>query len=215
MSVIIPGILTNSEDDFAKRLEKAESVARLIQVDVIDGQFAPNTTIGIETIKKYPSKSLLEVQLMVAKPSVWIESLIGIDNVYRIIFPFETEESILDNVDLIKTGGKQAGISINPETTILDIADYAKYVDMLCIFSATPGFSGKKLEESVYARIMEAKRLYPNLPLEIDIGVNFETAPKLMHAGADFLVATSTLHNAEDYHVAYQKLEQAALIADN
>jgi len=82
----------------------------------------------------------------------------------------------------------------------------------LCIFSASPGFSGKKLEDHVYGRIKESKKLDPNLPIEIDIGVNSETAPLLALAGADFLVATSALHNSPDYMIAYEKLDKLARV---
>lgn len=212
MAKIVPGILTADEDDYVARLRRAEHVSDLIQVDVIDGIFAPNKTIGFDVIKKYQSSSMLEVQLMVNKPSEHIAELVNVNFVSRIIFPFETKEDISENIYTIKRSDKQVGISINPETPVTSIADYSDDIDVLCIFSASPGFSGRKLEEPVYERIKESKKLDPNLPIEIDIGVNFETTPILASSGADFLVATSALHNATDYMIAYEKLVKLAQV---
>ena len=212
MAKIVPGILTDDEDDYATRLKRAEHVSDLIQVDVIDGIFAPNKTIDINIIEKYQSTSMLEVQLMVNNPSEHIAKLVNIDFVSRIIFPFETKENIRENIYTIKQSGKQVGVSINPETPVIKIAEFADDIDVLCIFSASPGFSGKKLEDAVYGRIKESKKLDPDLPIEIDIGVNSETAPLLALAGADFLVATSALHNSPDYMIAYEKLDKLARV---
>ncbi len=210
MATIIPGILTNDEDDYVKRLRRAEHVANLIQIDVIDGQFAPNTTIGPEVIQRHPTSSMLEVQLIVKKPKIYIKKLIDLDFVSRIIFPFESDEIVEENIYLIKSNKKQVGLSINPETPISGVLGLMDDIDLLCIFSATPGFSGKKLEEPVYDRIKESKKINAALPVEIDIGVNFETAHKLAKAGANFLIATSALHNAADYNLAYEKLAKLA-----
>ena len=215
MAKIVPGILTADERDYHQRLLKAEHVSDLIQVDIIDGKFAPNNTIELDVVKKYPSSSMLEVQLMVEFPQNYINDLGNLDYVSRIIFPFEVDTNTSQDIYLIKGYGKQAGLSINPETPVSAVLHYMDDIDFLCIFSANPGFAGKKLEEAVYGRIKESKRLNPELPIEIDIGVNFETAPKLAAAGADFLVATSTLHNSDDYSLAYEKLAKAAQVSNN
>lgn len=209
MATIIPGVLTNNEDDYRERLKKAEHAAGLVQIDIIDGKFALNKTIGIEVVRKYPCKCLLEIQLMVKDPETFIRELGDLDYVSRVLFPYETE-NVRDNIYLVKKLGMQVGLSINPETQVEEIFDFASEIDVLCIFSASPGFSGKKLETAVYGRIKEAKKIYRDLPVEVDIGVNFETAPKLAAAGADFLVATSALHNSDDYYTAYNRLAKLA-----
>ena len=215
MAKIIPGILTDNESDYHSRLLRAEHVSDLIQVDLIDGKFAPNVTIGPDVVRKYPSSSMLEVQLMVEFPQNYINELVKLEYVSRIIFPFEVDSDTNQDIYLIKSFGKQAGLSINPETPVSAVLYYTDDIDFLCIFSASPGFAGKKLEEEVYGRIKESKKLNPDLPVEVDIGVNFETAPKLAEAGADFLVATSALHNSDDYRIAYEKLAKLAEISKN
>lgn len=210
MAKIVPGILTNDEVEYEKRLRTAEHVSDLIQIDVIDGKFANNTTVGSEVIMRYPSSSSLEVQLMVTNALDYIEELKGASFVSRIIVPFEGDSDVGEAIYAIKNNGKQAGLSINPQTKVKDVHGYFKNLDLLSIFAGNPGFSGQNFDERTLGRIKEAKALDPALAIEVDIGVNFETTPKIVAAGADFLVATSVLLNADDYYLAYEKLARLA-----
>ena len=210
MAKIIPGILTNNEEEYEKRLRIAEHVSDLIQIDVVDGKFANNTTVGPDVILKYPSSSSLEVQLMVLDSLDYIDKLKDADFVSRIIFPFEGESDLNEVIYAVKNCGKLAGLSINPQTKVKDVFEYFKKLDLLSIYAGNPGFTGQIFDERTLGRIKEAKELDPALAVEVDIGVNFETAVKIAEAGADFLVATSVLLNADDYYLAYQKLAQLA-----
>jgi len=210
MAKIIPGILTASENDYHKRLQMAEHVSDLIQIDVVDGKFSANTTVGTNIIKKYPTSSQLEIQLMVIYPLNYIDDLARLDCVSRIIFPFEIEGDINENIYLIKNFGKQVGISLNPETPVSVALHFFDDIDILLLMTGKPGYSGQKLGQNTYERIKQAKKLAPDLPIEIDIGVNFENAAKLASYGADFLVASSALYNAPDFYLAYEKLAKLA-----
>jgi ribulose-phosphate 3-epimerase len=210
MAKIIPGILTNNEDDYRGRLRKAEEVSDLIQIDVVDGKFSKNTTVGVNIIKKYPSSSQLEIQLMVVDPKKYIDELIGLDYVSRIIFPFEIKSAIKELIYLIKKHHRQAGLSLNPETPIEEASDCFEDIDLLLLMTGKPGYSGQKLGSSTYSRIKEAKNFSPDTPLEIDIGVDSENAAKLAAAGADFLVVSSAIYKASDFYVAYEKLAKLA-----
>ncbi len=212
MAVIIPGILTADELDYEKRLRLAEHSADLVQIDVVDGVFAPSQTIGVETIKKFGSSGNLEIQLMVAEPSKYIEDLKDLDFVSRIIFPIETEELVNANIYNIKKHKKQVGISLNPETPIEPICNYADDIDLLLLLTGKPGYSGQELGADTYNRIKVVRDLMPSVPIEIDIGVNFENAGELTSAGADFLVASSALYNSRDFHNAFEKLAKAAQV---
>lgn len=210
MAKIIPGILTNDEFEYEKRLRAAEHVSDLIQIDVIDGKFADNVTVGVEVISKYPTSSSLEVQLMVMDALGFIEKLKGISYVSRIIIPYEGESDVSEAIYEIKKSGRQAGLSINPQTKIHEVYIYLEQIDLLSIFAGNPGFSGQTFDETALERIKEAKKLDPALAVEVDIGVNIETTPRIVSAGADFLVATSALLKADDYYGAYQKLAELA-----
>lgn len=210
MAQIVPGILCASEDEYHNRLRKAEHVSDLIQIDVVDGKFAPNTTVGVEVIKKYISSSQLEIQLMVVYPLNYIDELVPLEFVSRIIFPFEIDGDVYDNIYHIKKHIKQAGLSLNPETPVSAALHFFDDVDMVLLLAGKPGFSGQQLDENVYERIRQVKKIAPSLPVEIDIGVNFENAAKLAKFGADFLVSSSAIYNAGDFHVAYEKLAKLA-----
>lgn len=210
MAVIVPGILTNDESEYHRRLLSAEYVANLIQIDVVDGKFANNITVGPQVIKKYPSSSLLEVQLMVVYPDNYIDELAPLEYVSRIIIPFEAHGDVNNEIYHIKNHGKQAGLSLNPTTPVTSAIHFFDDIDLLLLMTGIPGFSGQKLGVNTYERIAQAKKINPALPVEVDIGVNFDNAQSLSLAGADFLVASSTLYNAKDFRIAYEKLDKLA-----
>ena len=210
LAKIVPGILTDSEEEYHQRLLIAEHAADLIQIDVVDGIFSKNTTVGVDIIKKYPSSSSLEIQLMTAFPQNYINDLASLDYVTRIIFPFETNTDVNMSIYLIKGYGKQAGLSLNPTTPIEAAYHFFDDVDFLLLMTGDPGYSGQKLGENTYKRIGQVKKMVRELPVEIDIGVNFDNAQKLAQAGADFLVASSALYNAPDFKFAYDKLAKLA-----
>ena len=215
MAKIIPGILVKNEAEYHKRLLMAEYVTDLVQIDVVDGQFSTNTTVGPEIIKKYPSSSLLEIQLMVIYPENYIDDLAPLEYVSRIIVPFETDADIPSAIYHIKKHGKQAGLSLNPTTPVSAAIHFFDDIDLLLLMTGKPGFSGQKLDENTYERIRQAKKIAHELPVEIDIGVNFGNAKQLAETGADFLVASSTLYDADDFKVAYEKLAKLAEVVKN
>jgi len=210
MAKIIPGILTADEKEYQKRLLAAEHVSDLIQIDVVDGKFANNLTVGTEVIKKYQTSSMLEIQLMVVCPQNYIDELARLDYVLRIIFPFEVQGDLNEIIYHVKNHGKQVGLSINPETPVKALLHFSDDIDLLSIYAGKPGFSCQKFQESTYGRIKEAKHLLANLPVEVDIGVNETNIKKIVACGADFLVATSTLNNSPDYFLTYEKLAKLA-----
>lgn len=210
MAKIIPTILTNSEEEYLKRLRQIEHICDLIQIDIIDGKFAPNTTVGTDVIGKYPSSSLLEAQLMVNYAESYIDELVNLDYVSRIIIPIEGKSDIHELIYQIKNHGKQAGLSLNPKTSVESAHIFFEKVDFLLLLAVDPGFSGQKFQEHVIDKVREAKRLMPGLAVEIDGGVNFENAPLLTAAGADFLAANRVLYSAPDFAIAYEKLAKLA-----
>lgn len=212
MATIIPGILTNNEADYAKRLEVAGHASNLIQIDVVDGKFANNLTIGIDVIKKHICKNHLEIQLMVVDPISYIDELAKLDFVTRIIFPFEIDTPINDIIYEIKKSKKQVGLSLNPDTEIEKAQAFFDEIDLLLLMAGKPGFSGQKLGEDTYERIKKVRMQNVTLPIEIDIGVNFENAQRLAMAGANYLVASSALFGAPDFSLAYEKLANLAKI---
>lgn len=215
MAKIVPGILTDDESEYHQKLLKAEHATDLIQIDLVDGLFSANKTVGVDVVKRYPSSSMLEIQLMVNFPQNYINDLGNLDYVSRIIFPFEVDTDTGGDIYLIKGYGKQAGLSLNPDTPVAAALHYFDDIDLLLLMTGKPGYSGQKMGENTYERIKEAKKLAPNLALEIDIGVNFENANSLASTGADFLVASSALYNTDDFASSFEKLAKVAQVGNN
>lgn len=211
MAQIIPDILTASEEDYHNRLLLAEHVSDLIHVDIIDGKFADNVTIGAEIIKKYLSSSSLEIHIMAIYPQNYIDDLISVGHISRIIVPFEGESGLPEAIYHIKNHNMQVGLAINPQTSVKTVLHLLDDIDLLLLLSVEPGFSGQKFQETVIDKVKEAKKLVCDLPIEVDGGVNLENIPKLVNAGADFLAVNSALYKTSDFRNTYEKLAKLAM----
>ncbi len=210
MAQIIPAILTADERDYHDKLLIAEHVSDIIQIDIIDGKFADNTTIGVDIIKKYLTVSMLEVQLMVVNLHEYVSELVKIEHVRRIIVPSEVEGGLTEAIYEIRKCDRQVGLSLNPETPLDKAAGILGQVDMLLLLGVNPGFGGQPFQEIVLEKIRQAKKMSSGLAIEVDGGVNFQTAKKITTAGADFLAANSVLFEASDFRGAYDALSKIA-----
>ena len=141
MAKIIPAILTDSEEDYHKRLLLAEHVSDLIQIDIVDGNFAKNKTVGLDVVKKYPSSSFLEIDLLVEYPQNYIDELMFTEHVSRIIVPFECAGGLPEAIYHVKNHGKQVGISLNPDTPVGAAIHFFDEIDFLRLLAVNPGFS--------------------------------------------------------------------------
>lgn len=210
MAKIVPTILTSSEDEYSVRLSMAENVSDLVQVDIIDGKFADNATIGADVIKKYPTSANLEIHLMAVYAQNYVDELVKIDHVSRIIVPFEVEGGLSEAIYHIKNHNRQVGLSLNPSTPVKIALHLLDDVDFVLLLAVEPGFGGQAFQKQVVDKVKETKRLAPTLAVEVDGGVNFENAPKLAEVGTDFLAVNSTLFKAPDFYVAYEKMVKLA-----
>jgi ribulose-phosphate 3-epimerase len=205
MVKIAPSILSA---DFSKLGEEIIAVekggADYIHVDVMDGHFVPNITIGpliVEAIRPI-TKLPLDVHLMIENPDQYIEAFAKAGADY-ITVHVEACRHLHRTIQNIKSFGIKAGVVLNPATAVESIQHIIGDIDMVLLMSVNPGFGGQKFIPEVLPKIRKVKEMAEQKGLEIEIeidgGVNSETAKQCMEAGATVLVAGSAIYNEEDY----------------
>ena len=196
---ISPSILSA---DFSKlgeeiqNLEKAE--ADLIHIDVMDGHFVPNITIGPEVISKLRKYTSLpfDVHLMISPVDNFIKNFADAGADIITIHP-EATKDIINSIKKIKSHNKKAGISLNPETSIDKVLPVLNSIDLVLIMSVNPGFGGQKFMQETLEKVKILRKEIDNkklkVQIEIDGGINFENSKKAIKAGVDILVSGTTI----------------------
>ena len=201
---ISPSILSA---DFSKlgseiqNLEKAK--ADLIHIDVMDGHFVPNITIGPEVIKKLRKYTSLpfDVHLMIAPVDNFIKDFADAGADIITVHP-EATDNLTETIKKIKSFGKKAGVSLNPETNVDKVINVLGMIDLVLVMSVNPGFGGQKfmgetLEKVKFLR-KEIDKKKINVEIEIDGGINFDNAKLAREAGVNILVSGTTIFKQND-----------------
>jgi len=182
--------------DEIKSLEKAG--ADLIHVDVMDGHFVPNITMGPPIIKmvRKCTKLPFDVHLMISPVEKYIKAFAEAGADIITIHP-EATDNLKRAVSTIKSLGKKAGVSLNPKTPISALMDVINDIDLILVMSVNPGFAGQSFMGEVLPKVSELRKMINDKKLKIDIeidgGINFETAPLAVKAGANILVSGTTI----------------------
>ena len=184
-----------------KRLE--EGGADMIHVDVMDGHFVPNLTIGPPVIKALRKHSSLkfDVHLMISPVHEYIEAYANAGADIITIHP-EATQNLAESIRTIKNLNKKVGVSLNPESKIELITEFLDQINLVLIMSVNPGFGGQKFMPDVLEKIKQLKKIQQEKKLtfdiEIDGGINFENCKFAIEAGANILVSGTTVFKSND-----------------
>ena len=196
---ISPSILSADFSQLGKEIKKLENAgADMIHVDVMDGHFVPNLTIGPPVIKALKKNSLLpfDVHLMISPVHKYIESYASAGADIITIHP-EATNDLLGSINKIREFKKKVGVSLNPETKIEIIKEHLDKIDLILIMSVNPGFGGQKFMPEVLNKVKKLDEIRKNLKLnfviEIDGGINFENSKLAIESGVDILVSGTTI----------------------
>jgi ribulose-phosphate 3-epimerase len=211
---IAPSILSADFANLEAELQTISS-ADLIHVDVMDGHFVPNLTIGLPVVARLQqvSKVPLDVHLMIENPESWVGKYAA-TGASSITFHLEAAKDPRACVAAIKENGARVGISISPGTPFSEVRDYLTVVDMLLVMTVEPGFGGQGLIESVVPKIKEAKEFMLSqglsTSLQVDGGVGTQNIVMLATAGADTFVAGSAVFSASNRNERIDELRAMA-----
>jgi ribulose-phosphate 3-epimerase len=213
MPIIAPSILAADFANLEHEVEMInESLADWIHVDVMDGVFVPNISIGIpviEAIKKHAKKPL-DVHLMIVQPERYVETFqkAGAD---ILTVHLEASTHLHRTLQQIKAAGMKAGVAINPHTSVSLLEDTIADIDLVCLMSVNPGFGGQKFIENTFSKVTELKALIESKQskamIEIDGGVNQQNAKPLLDAGANVLVAGNFVFSSPNPKEVIQRLK--------
>ena len=184
-----------------KRLE--EGGADMIHVDVMDGHFVPNLTVGPPVIKALRKQCSIkfDVHLMISPVHKYIEAYADAGADIITIHP-EATENLEESISKIKSLNKKVGVSLNPESKLDLITNYLEKIDLVLIMSVNPGFGGQKFMPEVLDKIRELKKIQSknnlNFDIEIDGGINFDNCQLAIEAGANILVSGTTVFKSNN-----------------
>jgi ribulose-phosphate 3-epimerase len=217
-----PSILAADFARLGEQVRDAEQAgADRIHVDVMDGHFVPNISMGPVVVQglRPVTRLPLEAHLMIEEPDRYLEAFAeaGADS---ILVHVENNPNLYRTVHHIKALGKKAGVVLNPATSAVMLAEILPDVDMVLVMTVNPGFGGQKFVHNTLGKIRRVRQMIdqvrPDIDLEVDGGIEPETAPLVVEAGARVLVAGSAVFGpADGVAAAMERLRRAALSAQN
>lgn len=212
MVQIAPSILSANFAALGREVKAvAAAGADLIHIDVMDGHFVPNLTVGpmvVRDIRPYANVPF-DVHLMLTHPGRFIDQFAeaGAD---MITVHIESQDHVPNLISQIKKHHKKAGLSIKPHTKTADLIPYLPDIDLVLVMAVEPGFGGQVFERTALDKIAQLKQLIgrKKVQISVDGGINDITAPACQLAGADILVAGSYIFKSKPYKKAIEKLKQ-------
>jgi len=208
--VVIPAILAKSREELLQRISQVNGLVKEIQLDIMDGEFVPNKTVGLEDLVSVPAlqNSKYEFHWMVKEPEKWIEKVPG---PHLHLVHIETIRSFVAIENAVKKSGGRLGLAINPDTPLERLIPFVPKAQRILIMTVRPGFSGQKYIVEMEKKIRALRDKFPRMDIEVDGGVNLETVRGAYAAGANILAAASAIFSSDDTKAAIERLRQSAL----
>lgn len=213
---IAPSILAGNFGRLEEEARKAESAgANILHVDVMDGHFVPNITIGPQTVRalRRSTRLPLDVHLMIAEPQKYITEFAKA-GANHLTIHVEVTHDIPSLIQQIKTERISCGIAIKPGTPIEKIRPYLENIDLVLLMTVEPGFGGQAFMTEVLPKIRavrdEIRRRGLSLDIEVDGGINLKTVPQVVQAGANVLVAGSAIYESKDMAQSIKEMREWA-----
>ncbi|MBI4427254.1 MAG: hypothetical protein HY569_02125 [Candidatus Magasanikbacteria bacterium] len=193
---IIPSVLVQTEEQFLQQMKGLGDSVKQIQLDIADGKFVPNVTWANPTVVKKLRKLNVELHLMVADPLAELKKWIGVKQVKRVLFHYESqgchperpegaEGSLSKIINFAKKNNWQVGIVLNPDTPISAIEPFLNQLDAVMFMGVHPGFQGQSLIKEVLTKITKFTTKYPKIFTEIDGAVNESNLPDIVKTGVN------------------------------
>lgn len=216
--IICPSILAS---DFGRLTEECKSVlsdeggsSEWLHVDVMDGHFVPNISIGpcvVQALRKAMPEAFLDVHCMITDPEKWVKEM-SVAGASQMTFHLEATSDAVGICRLIRGAGMQCGVAIKPNTPITEelkaLID-AKLVDMALVMTVEPGFGGQSFMENTMPKVKELRQQYPYLNIQVDGGIGEKTALIAAEAGANVMVAGTSIFKADSRKKTTEALRAA------
>jgi ribulose-phosphate 3-epimerase len=193
--IIVPAIIAKTQDDLNEQLIKIGENSPLVQLDIMDNKFVPNTSLDFQFVLG-PDEIEYEAHLMIDDPATWIER--NGECVDTILVHLESCQRPRDIINRARKKGKKIGFAINPETQIDAIKPYLDEIDQLLIMTVNPGFYGSKFLPETVHKITEARMQRSDLDIEVDGGITPDTIRGVQIAGANMFVSGSFILKSTD-----------------
>ena len=196
MVEIAPSMLGADFGEMRKAAELVAPESGYLHMDVMDGHFVPNLTMGSDLVKSLKGIGPLDVHLMITDPCDFIDDFVSAGA--EIISIHVEANNPKEALELIRKHNVKAGIALNPSTPEEAIDSIIDYADMILVMSVEPGYCGQSFHEDAINRVRKFKKKYPSKIIEVDGGVSTENSQQLIEAGADILVAGSAVFNSDN-----------------
>ena len=208
MTIISPSILSADFANLQKDIKRVEPYVSWLHIDVMDGHFVPNISIGVPVVKSIRkiTNLFLDTHLMIENPINYVDAFCdsGSD---LITFHYEaTKDKTIETIEKIKSRKIKAGLAIKPKTSVDEIKEYIDLVDVVLVMTVDPGFGGQKFIADCVNKIKDVRNLNSNVIIQVDGGINDTTAKICTDLGANSLVSGNYIYSSQNIKEAIEKI---------